>query len=51
MTSQSSLKAPGEPANESQLTHLNTRLKYRGPQIARLDPEQESQKDILYCVR
>ena len=50
-SSQSSLKAPRETANENQLINLHTRLKYRGPKVARLDPEQESQKAILYCVK
>lgn len=45
------LKAPRETANQNQLINLHTRLKYRGPKVARLDPKQESQKARLYCVR
>lgn len=51
MTPQSSFKAPEEPANESQLTQLKTRLKYRGPNVSRLDPDQKTQKEVLNCVR
>lgn len=49
MTSQTSFKAR-ETANERQLTHLSTRLKYRGPNTARLDPDQETQRDIVHCA-
>lgn len=50
MTTRSSLKALEEPAKESQFIQMNTRLQYRGPNIAKLDLHQESRK-VLNCVK
>lgn len=47
---QKPLRASEEPANESQLTHLTTRLTCKGPNTARLDLNQQSQKHN-HCVR
>lgn len=46
MTSQSSLKTPGEPVSESQVTGLNT----GGPRVAKLGPGSGKSKDIAYCA-